>query len=177
MGTDIHLFVEVNFAGDRWIFVHPPAWRVGGPDDWHVDRNYHLFGVLAGVRRVGYQIIGELGCPTDWMPMNGPGLRPGLLSGLHDVAWCTLDKVYAYDWGALIESALSYETPFMLREICGDFLHMIDEAIDPVCGADHVATKMVWADAIEDGSPHADELMRQLQATRRCVRLVYGFDS
>lgn len=53
MGCDIHCFTEVKLS-DQWVFVHKTK----------IDRDYRLFGVLAGVRHSG-QCFPRKGKPKD----------------------------------------------------------------------------------------------------------------
>lgn len=54
MGCDVHVYVEVKINGQWCSYAHP-----------NVDRDYELFGVLAGVRRDGPPIVEPRGVPDD----------------------------------------------------------------------------------------------------------------
>lgn len=60
MGCDIHFYVENKFEG-KWFNVFS--------DEWYVDRNYLLFGLLAGVRSNLLNPISPIkGLPSDVSP-------------------------------------------------------------------------------------------------------------
>lgn len=116
MSTDIHSYVEVRRDG-RWekvgrIFPNP-GWREGdtidedpdiggyrGPctDEPYSDRNYDLFGMLAGVREPDIEPIVHVlprGVPED----ASPEFR-AIISDYGDVcsSWVKLAELQAYDW-------------------------------------------------------------------------------
>lgn len=103
MGCDIHTVVQRR-AGTTWEVVEPPAEMMldqYGPL-WE-DRNYTLFGILAGVR------------DPDVPPVAAPkGLPSGVFTndsdddlpepyydlGEHNFSWLTVAELDAYDWSA-----------------------------------------------------------------------------
>lgn len=112
MGTDIHAFVEAKQLDGTWQIVNPPefpetpdqqdwSWkacqirenlwaaRAGREPEWFVDRNYRLFGALAGVRFEGPEPKG--------LP---PGLSPEVseanewrLGDVHNHSFWTLEEL------------------------------------------------------------------------------------
>ena len=54
MGCDIHVHIEIRYNG-RWEHYACPS----------IDRNYALFGVMAGVRGEGPEIVEPKGVPDD----------------------------------------------------------------------------------------------------------------
>ena len=78
MGCDIHVHIEMQAAGGVWTRaedVVPNPWYDPGEtyrgntpetyDDWYHNRNYRLFGILAGVRADAEPIEHPIGLPDD----------------------------------------------------------------------------------------------------------------
>lgn len=108
MGCDIHMVVELydwvpDGKGDEvqaWsmVIAEPAAYG---------DRNYALFGALAGVRNHDVpKIADKRGVPEDASPETKKWSQRYGADG-HSHSWVTLAEVLAYDW-----SALPYETSF-----------------------------------------------------------------
>jgi hypothetical protein len=117
MGCDIHFFGEKR-TPDGWEFLPAPVedGRIGddwpyryrsehevianGYDtecdmlaDWYDDRDYHVFGVLAGVRRDGPPIAEPRGLPGDACPQIRKEIEGDL--DYHSTSWLTLAEMRA----------------------------------------------------------------------------------
>lgn len=111
MGTDIHLRVQARDSEGQW------RWADGIGDvydynsdsnkRWYSERNYDLFGILAGVRCNHLNAISE---QKGW-PEEFEALIPGSTDtyeyaewtweagiGEHGLSWLGLDEILAYDW-------------------------------------------------------------------------------
>src|SRR4051794_19620445 len=90
MGTDIHCVAERRVEG---------AWEPC-PVEFYCgeERNYALFAILAGVRRMtngGFEpIVPPRGLPPD---MGGPGEDSGSCD--HNHTWLTLRELLEFPWG------------------------------------------------------------------------------
>jgi hypothetical protein len=86
MGADIHIFIE-HKENDKWIWVNEFEMRI--------DRNYSLFGVLAGVRGEPYDDRSDpVGVPEDC----DPKLMNYLQSGeFHSDTYFTLTDLLNWD--------------------------------------------------------------------------------
>lgn len=88
MGCDIHEYVEIRKPDGTWERVddkYGPNIDYRGRKCWNLDRNYWLFGILAGVRSVSFTAIKEpRGIPDDaskgvlaaWDDYRGDGHTP-----------------------------------------------------------------------------------------------------
>jgi hypothetical protein len=105
MGCDIHVVVQRR-DGDRWSVVDPPAELTRTYETWSFpvfeDRNYGLFGVLAGVRDPNVAPIAEpRGLPDDAGVMfDGDGYPEinGKWLGQHSFSWVSATELVGYDW-------------------------------------------------------------------------------
>lgn len=160
MGCDIHMVAEHRKDG-RWTRVLPPEhawdpwlveqnWLDDARQEWFHNRNYALFGVLAGVRGDGPPIAEPRGLPGDVgeevraMIDNDGRDSDVYWLGDHSFSWLTLDEILAYDWD---RPAGYYSDGRPMREWCSEFL-----------------TRTVPA-------------LQDLDPDPRNVRLVFGFDS
>lgn len=101
MGTDIHLQAEIRTNG-AWQRLPNP----NGRSRLFSDRNYFLFGILAGVRGIRENgVISEpRGFPDDlsFIP-DGEYDSPDYVDlGEHSYSWLTLRELYAWDWGQTV---------------------------------------------------------------------------
>lgn len=146
MGCDISAAVE------RWGSEAP------GPACWRfhqaltLNRNYHLFSILAGVRRDHEPIAPPRGLPTDldpesctkpWHkdpthPYHHPDGCPGATAdfGDHSYSWLLLSELRAYDWDK--------------RLIDGGCIPLRDVDRRDSCDADYTETYTDWIQR----SPH-----------------------
>ncbi len=127
MGCDIHCWVEKRVAG-AWALVASRrgvpgfsqwAGEIYGDENpgetgadqrahsvymaaWHIDRNYALFGILAGVRRGEYRTVVEYPVPSGETGLRGwPEDRcPDLKDEQEDHSghWLLLSELNAFDW-------------------------------------------------------------------------------
>jgi hypothetical protein len=127
MGCDIHCWVEKRVDG-AWALVpsrrgepgfsgwadeaygekNPGETEVDRRDHnrymaaWHIDRNYALFGILAGVRRGEYRTVVEYPVPSGETGLRGwPEDRcPDLKDEQEDHSghWLLLSELNAFDW-------------------------------------------------------------------------------
>jgi hypothetical protein len=145
MGCDIHMVVEVRKDG-AWQRAFPPAdardptcleWaadktygegqqrRYGRMAEvtWFWDRDYSLFGALAGIRSDTPPISPPRGLPPDLSPEvtaicepTNPSCfetdRDDVLISDHSYSWLTLAELLAYDW-----RQLGHQSPFVTRVI------------------------------------------------------------
>ena len=158
MGCDIHMCAEHRQKNGEWVRVLPPehaydpwlvenGWDADAVQTWYANRNYALFGVLAGVRSYDDTdpISRVRGLPEDLSDEVSEiafddGAGDLFWLGDHSHTWLTLDEILAYDW----DRPHAHTT---LREWCSEFL-----------------TRTVPA-------------LQALDPDPRNVRLVFGFDS
>jgi hypothetical protein len=99
MGADISMFAEVRGEDKQW---RPVDVETGLPElkEIEIDRNYALFGALAGVRR-------PQGCVTIPTPRGLPvnaswQVREEAGFDGHSYSYLYLRELIAYDWGTQI---------------------------------------------------------------------------
>lgn len=110
MGCDIHFYVEKKVKG-RWVSADtwtPYRWPddEGAPkveilrrDRFYDDRNYQLFGILAGVRTDSFvRIDGPRGLPHDLSAELREEHGDMASTDYHSHSWFTLKELLAYDW-------------------------------------------------------------------------------
>ena len=99
MGCDIHLLIEQAQNG-RWVYVPAPTdpdWP-DFRDTWFNDRNYDLFGALAGVRlRHRAQLTDLRGLPLDVTKEVAKESESWAEDG-HSHTWYLLSELLAQDW-------------------------------------------------------------------------------
>ena len=107
MGCDIHLFAEgLNPVTKAWEYlpapdaeICDPSYRDWNPDwpglkPWFEDRNYPLFGMLAGVRTHQYAPVAQpRGIPSDVSPEI---YSQWIEFGEHTPSWLGLKELLAY---------------------------------------------------------------------------------
>lgn len=124
MGTDIHLTVEVR-RDDKWVALPSPKppegvarekwndgslspfWGPGFYDDgteewnWHHDRNYFLFAILANVRNYGHGVkpISE----PRGIPEDAHFYRSQDRYGDHSLSWLSVMEILSYRWDQRFE--------------------------------------------------------------------------
>lgn len=117
MGCDIHAAIERRDGTHRQHGVDAECWRFVAPLE--LGRNYHLFGILAGVREHRHpQITPQRGLPTDVdrasrtreEDINDDSYQD---FGDHSFSWLTLAELRAYDW----EQPLSMSGCIPLRDV------------------------------------------------------------
>lgn len=152
MGCDIHVFGETKNAEGSYSRVD-----VG---DILYDRNYAVFGFLAGVRNYSdVEPISEpRGIPDDACPEVAEEVR---MSADHSYSWLTLAELRAFDYDAMTEDRR------VTRQIAPGFY-------DGRCTANAgEGKKMTYREFL--GSHFFNELDR-LDSIGVC-RIVFGFDS
>jgi hypothetical protein len=95
MGCDVHACLERRTT-DGWRFYNA----------LELDRNYHLFGILAGVRRDHEPIVPQRGLPPDLDPRSvtreshhgDSYYETGHDFGDHSFSWLTLTELRGYNW-------------------------------------------------------------------------------
>lgn len=110
MGTDIHLVVEKRQPDGSWRRAEEKRPTTDKWDDhpltredWYSERNYTLFGVLAGVR--GYDIP-KIAEPRG-LPDNIDREEDANYDiGDHTYSWLTVQELYDYDWSYGISEEL-----------------------------------------------------------------------
>ena len=119
MGCDIHMCVEVR---DDW--DDPLKWQIAiGERGSYGQRNYVLFGVLAGVRCHDVPMIPDepRGLPHDVTPET-----VATLAGDHTPSWVTLEEIEKFNWDQYTnESIYGKDERTPLREHCADFLDWV----------------------------------------------------
>ena len=100
MGCDIHLWAEVHKDG-KWVHVKSyddmpdnydfdsPEWKAYTAQD-PTTRSYHLFGMLAGVRRDGPNYFGGRGWPDDHDVTTE---QEAWSCDLHSKTWVTFEEL------------------------------------------------------------------------------------
>lgn len=141
MGTDIDLFVEKRNADGKWELMFPAPElaeqlhgdfgkdRGYGPDNmpgwaWYSNRNYRLFGLLAGVRRdVEAPWEHHRGIPKDSpIEMLSDDNRIGQTRWAgHSHSHVTLAELKAYNWGAIVTHWDETQEP--MEHACGWFVN------------------------------------------------------
>ena len=129
MGTDIHLRVQKRKDSvSPWEFVEDVD-KNGEPVEWHTERCYDAFAILADVRNHwGFNSIApRRGIPEDII------VSDDLYLGDHSASWLLLSEIEAFDWFQDVEksaelSALQY---FRLKI---KQLRDIYASPDPWCG-------------------------------------------
>ena len=120
MGCDIHVAIQV-LDGDVWTHVqYQVLWPFEVAEGQQpipgvplapvelIARNYDLFGILAGVRSVQWDIVApRRGWPEDFraedVPVDPKYPEEGPRSmGEHSFTWLTLAELKAYDWTATV---------------------------------------------------------------------------
>lgn len=116
MGTDIHVAIERRVGTKLNHGVDVDQWRFVSP--LKVDRNYILFGILAGVREHNITpISAPRGMPTDVDPMSTSD--PDEVDcdfGDYGYSWLTLAELRSYDWETMLPG---YRVP--ARSLCAEF--------------------------------------------------------
>jgi hypothetical protein len=122
MGCDIHMQVELfdwvrseDDEVERWTRVISEPAAFG-------ERNYALFGVLAGVRCVDMPLIAPpRGLPDD---VTAEVMSDAALIGSdgHTHSWVTLAEVAAFDWAQLS----SFGDGSTCKATCSDFLAWVE---------------------------------------------------
>lgn len=118
MGCDIHMVVELfdwTGSGDsekqRWSVVLNEAAAYG-------ERNYALFGLLAGVRAVDMPLLAApRGVPEDVSTATKRWAKRMGVDG-HTHSWVTLKEVLDFDWSR----PTCYDDVPTCEEACSDFL-------------------------------------------------------
>lgn len=93
MGCDIHCYLERK-DGDRWELV----------DAVKIDRDYNLFGILAGVRNQGgwNPIASQRGLPDDaseeLKAIEFSSTNPNDPLSTHSHSWLTIAELIEYPW-------------------------------------------------------------------------------
>jgi hypothetical protein len=164
MGCDIHLYAEVRRDG-KWHRVFPPPeardpWYIeqaanvnGGTYyavralcTWYHDRNYNVFGMLAGVRAREFRPIAE---PRGWPDDLSDEVRAILHAaetaetedalpegeiwpGDHSFSWLTLRELLEYDW----QCRTSWEDTY--AECAGQFYTKVIPALQTLGDPDDV---------------------------------------
>jgi len=114
MGCDIHFYAEKK-DGDKWVSADkwtvdpydedPKYVNVTREDSFYYDRNYLLFGILAGVRDRSVKPISEpRGLPQDVSPEVEARSEYLGVDG-HSHSWLTLAELYAYPWEEVMGDA------------------------------------------------------------------------
>jgi len=133
MGCDIHLYIEEKTA-DGWKIVPAPntggygsehPWRDGLDDqvdedlrEWYADRNYSVFGALAGVRGAVTPISGPRGFPSD-ISQEVADEAASWGPDWHSKSWLTPKELLAYNWNT--------------ADYCfGNFLRFLHEEVEPL---------------------------------------------
>jgi hypothetical protein len=101
MGCDIHLYVEVKNPEGKW--VSPENWTkekgyfdVPCDEKYYTERNYRLFGVLAGVRDSWVTPIDEpRGLPSD---VSKEVRFATDINSDHSHSWFLLQELWEVDW-------------------------------------------------------------------------------
>jgi hypothetical protein len=90
MGTDIHFFAERRT---------PAGWENCGSDFYcGEERNYALFAILAGVRRLTNSGFDSVAAPRGF-PLDSPLVSPTTEdSGCHNATWLTLRELLDFPW-------------------------------------------------------------------------------
>lgn len=108
MGCDIHLCVEIKSSSPRskgrWRAASSdPAFKAYG-EELNVDRNYHLFAILANVRNYGGSTgsgFNPIADPRGW-PTNASGPSNQLYKrwdgDAHSASYFTLRELTEFDW-------------------------------------------------------------------------------
>ena len=146
MGTDIYPVVQIRKNDDSpWVSIHPcqePHHRSdegNGYDELDTilrDRNYALFGVLAGVRCPDIKpISNQRGIPKDfvvpyrvmdgncWVAPDSFEASNDLdyILGDHNYGWVTLRELIDYDWSATLDKiSADYFDTDIVSEAVGD---------------------------------------------------------
>ncbi len=189
MGCDIHVLIERR-VNDKWERVpHRVPWReqYDGADpstlllpDAFDNRNYDLFGVLAGVRNGTWgepnpPIAQPRGWPEDsaW-PFNVDGDKASPWVGDHSHSWVTLRELEDYPW-----DARARKRGWVTHEQAAKFRA---DGIPPSCyaaGGNH-GEYIEWTEtrlsAVRDWPTIVLPILRTLGSPDD-VRLVFGFDS
>lgn len=103
MGCDIHIYVEQQGIDGAWSHVEWPfrntRWPATGPFD---DRDYHVFGFLAGVRNYSaVDPIAEVrGLPDD---LSAYVKHEADDCDWHSHSWLSADELTGHDYTRLIE--------------------------------------------------------------------------
>lgn len=104
MGCDIHFYVERRVDGvwtpaDTWYEVYEgEGLNVPYDKQYYTDRDYELFGILAGVRRPqSAQPVAHEGVPEDACPEYKALVERWECDG-HTHSYMTLADIFAYDW-------------------------------------------------------------------------------
>lgn len=99
MGCDIHLIVEKRIKGEwgRAEALVEKKHEWSSPyEEWYTERNYSVFGALAGVREHEVVPIAEpRGIPSDCTTVADADDFP---FGDHTYSWLTVDELLGYDW-------------------------------------------------------------------------------
>jgi len=95
MGTDISLYCEKKIDG-KWVALESGAWK--NPNiysqfeahDWQIERNYNLFGLLAGVRGSVFPLSPPKGIPHDLSKLVKNPISKGYL---HSVSYYYISEL------------------------------------------------------------------------------------
>lgn len=91
MGADIHFVVEIKvFTDSNWEFIA----TFGG------ERNYELFGKLAGVRSLEKPFYERRGLPFDIAQETKVLIADYWALGDHSFTYLTLEELESKDWGS-----------------------------------------------------------------------------
>lgn len=101
MGCDIHMHQEVKIKGE-WYHLNQP----------YVDRNYSLFGVMAGVCGCGPAIVEPRGVPDNITILTRVDLD-AYGTDAHTLSWFGLEEIKALeDWWVKTSSRFDFYTTF-----------------------------------------------------------------
>lgn len=121
MGCDIHMRVELeDYVYDSTLGTEKKAWTlVVDEPAAYGDRNYALFGILAGVRAPDMPLLAE---PRGVPPDASEGVAVAAKgTDWHSHSWTTLKEILDFDW--------SQKTPYndapTCADACSDFLDWI----------------------------------------------------
>lgn len=134
MGCDIHFYVERR-TKDGWEYVEPPKgfdvehekWLgyakahgyAHGPPSFYSDRNYRLFGILAGVRDPTVDPIAPPREVPDDMSITVRKAHDPRYH--HSHSWLTLAEILGHDWEQRPPCRYDPEVDESLAEQVGDF--------------------------------------------------------
>lgn len=103
MGCDIHINVEVkdNKGKWHWIYEGVKKWQ-SAMGAFDLDRNYTLFGLLAGIRGDNKPFIEPRGLPKDVSPEVQKMFDKGV-GNWHTGTWLTVKELKKIDWKQKID--------------------------------------------------------------------------
>lgn len=130
MGCDIHSYVELR-TESGWAKLDDPIFDNGwlGIGDVYnredneqpfYDRNYNLFGVLAGVRNYDLPIIAEpRGIPVDVSDVVATEYDKWF-GDAHTASWLTVAELTGFDYEQLVSDPYEEDEQVPLRDILGE---------------------------------------------------------